>query len=223
MRQQLSVVIPAWRAEKYIAQAIGSVREQNWPGELEIIVCDDGSDDATAQIARDLGVTVLEKAQGGAASARNEGLRAATGDFVLLLDADDRLTPGALAALFEPMAGRAELMAVFGRAEDFLSEELTPEQKAALKPRTGSYGGVLPGCCLMRKEVFEQIGLFDESLKSGETVAWQMKLRDAGLQTAQVDVVTLQRRLHLTNTGRLFAKREMADYAALLRKRMRKT
>ena len=60
-------------------------------------------------------------------------------------------------------------------------------------------------------------------MKSGETVAWQLKLRDAGVRTVQISIVTLKRRLHLTNTGRLQPKQEMANYAALLRQRMKKS
>ena len=221
MTESLSVIIPAHEAEKYIAQAVESVRRQGWQGETEIIVIDDGSTDATAEAARALGVKLLQKAQGGAASARNAGLQLATGELILLLDADDVLTEGALNAMSASLT--EEVDAVFAMAEDFISPELTEEQKAELKPRPAAYGGALPGCSLIRRKVFLSIGLFDDSMKSGETVAWQLKLRDAGIKTVQLPVVTLKRRLHLTNTGRLHQKREMADYAALLRKRMKRT
>lgn len=222
MTKTLSVIIPAYQAEAYLAQAVDSVRMQNWEGPVEILVVDDGSSDNTAQVGQTLGVQVLRKEQGGAASARNLGLRHATGDLILLLDADDVLTPGALQALYEAMS-REHAGAVFAMAEDFISEELTEEQKAALRPREAAYGGVLPGCSLITRQVFETVGLFDDTMKSGETVAWQLKLRDAGIPTIQIPVVTLKRRLHMTNTGRLHQKREMADYAAILRKRMRRS
>lgn len=220
--EKLSVIIPAWQAEKYIIQAIHSVQCQSWDGEVEIIVCDDGSTDRTGEMAKEQGVTVLRKEQGGAASARNMGVKAATGSYLFFLDADDISVENALDSLYAPMRKDPKLMAVFGKAEDFVSEELTEQQKAALKPRRESYGGVLPGCALMRKEVFEKIGLFEESLKSGETVSWQMKLRESGICTATVEQTVLKRRLHLTNTGRLKPQEEMRNYAALLRERMRK-
>lgn len=221
MPETLSVIIPAYQAEKYIAQAVASVRAQNWAGQTQIIVIDDGSADNTAAEAEKLGLQVIRKTQGGAASARNEGLRAATGELILLLDADDVLTEGALSAMYNAMTEKG-VDAVFAMAEDFVSPELTDAQKAELKPRPAAYGGVLPGCSLIRRSVFDTIGLFDDTMRSGETVAWQLKLRDAGIQTAQIPYVTLKRRLHLTNTGRTQQKQEMANYAALLRKRMRK-
>ena len=221
MKPSLSVIIPAYQAEKYIEQAVASVRQQNWSGELEIIVIDDGSSDNTAVVAETLDVKVIRKAQGGAASARNMGLRTAAGDLILLLDADDMLIPGSLDAMYDALADQLT-QAVFTMAEDFISPELTDQQKAELKPRTAAYAGVLPGCSLIRRSVFETIGLFDDTMRSGETVAWQMKLRDAGIKTVQIPTVTLRRRLHLTNTGRLHQKQEMANYAALLRKRMKK-
>ena len=221
MAETLTVIIPAFNAEKYIAQAVDSVRKQNWAGEVEIIVIDDGSGDNTVVAAQALGVTVLKKNRGGAASARNEGLKAAKGQLICLLDADDVLTEGALDALYGAMTEKG-LDAVFAMAEDFISPELTDAQKAELKPRTAPYNGVLPGCSLIRKTVFDTVGLFDDTMKSGETVAWQLALRDAAIPTAQISFVTLQRRLHLTNTGRVQQKQEMANYAALLRKRMMK-
>lgn len=220
--ERLSVIIPAWQAEKYIAEAIRSVQKQKWDGDVEIIVCSDGSNDRTAEVAEKCGVTVLEKERGGAASARNMGLKASSGSYIYFLDADDICEDHTLETLASLMREDETLMAVFGMAEDFISEELTEQQKKALKQRTEPYGGVLPGCALLRREVFEKIGVFDETLKSGETVSWQMKLRESGLKTVTLPQTVLRRRLHLTNTGRIDPQTEMKNYAALLRERMKR-
>ena len=220
--KKVSVIIPAYQAEKYLSEAVASVRSQNWPGGLEVIIVDDGSHDGTFVLAQQLGDTVLTKKQGGAASARNAGLRAASGELIMLLDADDVLMPGAAACLYAPLDRDPELAAVFGLVRDFVSPELTEEQQQALRVRPESYGGILPGGSLIRRWAFEQIGFFDETLKTGETVAWMLKLRDTGLPTMNLDDVVLKRRLHLTNTGRVNAKQEMQSYAAILRQRMRR-
>ena len=171
----LTIIIPAWQAEKYIEEAVATVRSQSWDGKREIIVCDDGSTDQTASKAEELGCKVLRLEHGGAAKARNAGLEAAAYDYVYFLDADDRVAEQGLEKLIRAME-ETGADAVFGKAEDFISEELTAEQKAGLAPRTGSYGGVLPGCALLKKRIFAQTGVFDGSLKSGETVAWMMPI-----------------------------------------------
>lgn len=219
--EKLSVIIPVYNGEKYLAEAVASVRAQDWPGGTELVIVDDGSTDGSLALARSLGDIVRTQPRGGAARARNAGLRAATGAWLLFLDADDILTERALQALYAPFPERPALMAVFGRAEDFFSPELTARQRAAMMIRKDSYGGVLPGCALLRREVFEAVGLFDETLASGETVAWQLKLRASGLAVARTDAVTLRRRLHLTNTGRADRAREMKNYADILRRKMK--
>ena len=216
----LSVIIPAYNAEKYLEEAVSSVRAQHWEGETEILVINDGSTDATAEVGGKLGCFVLNKERGGAASARNTGIRVSGGAWMLLLDADDMLCPDALKSLYQPFTEKPETAAVFGRARDFISPELASEQQNVLQTRDGSYRGILPGCSLIRRKVFDQIGLFNESLQSGETVEWMMKLRSSGLETVMIETITLNRRIHLTNTGRVDRRQEMRNYAALLRKRM---
>ena len=219
----LSVIIPAFNAEKYLEEAVNSVRRQRWIGEMEILLVDDGSADGTVALAQKLGCKVMKKEHGGAAAARNVGIRTSSGAWILLLDADDRLCDNALEALYQPFEKSPETSAVFGRAEDFISPELSLEQSSGLKMREGSYEGVLPGCSLIRRSTFDGIGLFDESLKSGETVDWMMRLRSSGMETVKIETTTLCRRLHLSNTGRVNPRQEMMNYANLLRKRMKKT
>ena len=221
--ESISVIIPAYNAGKYIAEAIGSVRAglDETLGAPELIVVSDGSTDDTAAVAAGLGARVIEKPRGGAASARNAGLAAASGSLIAFLDADDVYVPGALSALYRALC-ESGARAVFALAEDFISPELTPSERAPLRPRPGPYGGMLPGSSLLRRELFETLGPFDESLRSGETVQWMIRLRDAGIKTAQLGQVTLRRRLHMTNTGRTEREQEMKNYAAILRRRARK-
>ena len=220
--EKLSVIIPAYNAEKYLAEAVESVRKQNWTDEIEIIIIDDGSEDNTLSVAERLGDFAISKERGGAASARNLGVQQATGEMIFFLDADDSVMPGAFDNLYKPFLNQEEIMAVFSKAEDFLSPELTEAQKKSLITRKEPYGGVLPGCAFIRKKVFEKVGLFDEKLRAGETVAWQMALRDAQIPVTTVDFVTILRRLHLSNTGRVNKEQEMRDYAAIMRRRMKR-
>lgn len=95
----ISVVIPAFQAERTLAHAVRSVLAQE-PRPLEVIVVDDGSTDRTAEIAHGIsGVRVVQQTNGGEASARNAGLRSASTEWVAFLDADDRFLPGRMAAI----------------------------------------------------------------------------------------------------------------------------
>ena len=88
----VSILIPAYNAEKWIADTIQSAIAQTWPRK-EIIVVDDGSKDRTVEVARCFGeaVTVVSQENQGAAAARNHAFRVSRGDYIQWLDADDLL------------------------------------------------------------------------------------------------------------------------------------
>src|SRR5262245_37375401 len=91
----VSIVIPCYNAERWVATAIESALAQTWTNK-EIVVINDGSRDQSLAAARRFeaqGVRVLDQPNRGAAAARNAGLRATSGAFVQFLDADDLLAP----------------------------------------------------------------------------------------------------------------------------------
>jgi glycosyltransferase involved in cell wall biosynthesis len=101
----ISIIVPAWNVQRYIAQCLTSVLDQMGP-DHELIVIDDGSRDATLARIRALlearpaiASTVLAQDNQGIAVARNNGLAVARGEYIMFVDSDDRLLPGSLAAL----------------------------------------------------------------------------------------------------------------------------
>ena len=97
---KVSVIIPAFNLEKYIARAMKSVLLQSYHN-LELIVVDDGSEDSTLSeinkvVESDSRTTVIHKENGGVSSARNMGIAAASGDYCIFLDGDDWLLPDAV-------------------------------------------------------------------------------------------------------------------------------
>ena len=223
----LSIVIPVWNGEKYIEESIRSALSIKLPEkitELEILVADDGSEDASAQIAGSFPeVTVLRLSHRNTAAARNAGIRKSKGEFLFFLDADDVLEENAAMNLLGPLLEDPSVMVTIGLTEDFISPELTPDEKRKLLPRTDPYEGCIAGCVMTRRQVLleNDAGLFDETLTSGEGVDWLLKLRQSGKEVRKVPATTCRRRLHLTNTGRRAAGEEMKNYAAILRKMRR--
>ena len=85
---KFTVIIPAYNASKYIKRCVLSLKNQTYKN-VEIIVINDGSTDNTLEIINSLDITVIDKENGGVSSARNMGLKIATGDYILFVDADD--------------------------------------------------------------------------------------------------------------------------------------
>lgn len=91
---KLSVIIPVYNGETYLTKCVDSVLNQNYTGEVEIILVDDGSTDKSLSICnyyatKDNRIKVIHKENGGAGSARNVGIIASSGDYIAFLDADD--------------------------------------------------------------------------------------------------------------------------------------
>src|SRR5262249_38680622 len=88
----MSVVVCAYNEERHVRECLASLQDCDYP-DLEVIVCDDGSRDRTANVAREFPFEVLELAHGGLSAARNAGWRPAKGEIVAYLDADAMATP----------------------------------------------------------------------------------------------------------------------------------
>ncbi len=117
MNPRFSVVIPAFNSAATLARAIESVRAQTWPAH-EILVVDDGSTDATAEVAAGFdGVRLIRQKNSGVSVARNAGAAAATGDWLAFLDADDWYAPDRLRLHAEWIAEDAALDCLTGDYE----------------------------------------------------------------------------------------------------------
>jgi len=97
---KVSVIVPCYKHAKYLREAMDSVLEQSYPVH-ELIVVNDGSPDNTSEVVKEYmsthaHVKLVEKTNGGLASARNAGIAVATGDYIMCLDADDILTKDAI-------------------------------------------------------------------------------------------------------------------------------
>lgn len=172
---QISVVIPCYAQAHLLGSAIESTLAQE-AASVDLVVVDDGSpDDVAGVVARYPGVRYIRQRNQGLSAARNAGMRASTGDFLVFLDADDRLLPGALAAGLECFAEHPESAFVYGDFR-YMREDGTPLERRKRPPlRVDLYGGMLvrnhiemTSTVLFRRSVLEQVGGFRESLRSAE-------------------------------------------------------
>ena len=102
---QISIIVPIYKVEKYLVRCVESLIAQDFSS-LEIILIDDGSPDRCGEICdnyakKDARITAYHKPNGGLSDARNYGLERAHGEYVLFVDSDDYLEPGACASLWK--------------------------------------------------------------------------------------------------------------------------
>lgn len=167
----ISVIIPAYNAEKYIGEAIESALNQTRPAK-EIVVVDDASTDRTAEIARSFGerVTVLRNAVNrGPGHSRNAGVTASTGEYLAFLDADDKWLPehlGDLAGLLDRWseAGFAiSSLRKFGvRREGICQFQECVFQPTNIFLRLMRRDALLPSASMVRKADFLSVDGFSE-------------------------------------------------------------
>jgi len=177
----ISVVIPAYNAAAFIKKAINSVLTQSYK-HLEIIIVNDGSIDKTTDIVNALSdkrIKLISQSNMGLSNARNTGIKASKGEYIAFLDADDYWKPEKLEKQLKLLTQHPEIgfCSTQTRVEtpegQFINDWLCPDisistlhsifiQNAAI---TGSGSGVL-----VKKELQDLAGFFDESLKSLEDI-----------------------------------------------------
>ena len=217
----ISVIIAAKNASKYIKETIESVQKQNI-NDIEIIVVCDSCTDNTKQIAEQSGCKIVEVNFSHIGKTRNAGLKEAKGEYILYVDSDDVMTDNGIYALYNEFINDNSLETVFGMNREFISPELSNEDKRKLKVRPGDNFGALAGCSLIKKEVFDKVGTFDEVLKSGDVVDFQIRLKKQNIKMKKIPVLTSKRRLHKDNFGRSNKQQEYKDYITILRNKLNK-
>ena len=167
------------------------MRAQDLP--VDLIVVDDGSTDDTAAVARALEVRLVQRPNGGPAAARNTGLAATTSPFVAFLDVDDLWPPGSLRRRFSYLQTHPVADYVQGQLTSVaLHPELpTPPQRPLAISRL-----IHVGSALFRREVFERVGRFEESLPDCEDMDWFLRADDYGAVVGTIATPTLIYRHH---------------------------
>jgi glycosyltransferase involved in cell wall biosynthesis len=195
----LSVIVPTYNAARFLPDAIASIRCQQY-APLEILVVDDGSTDETARVVRSLGedIRYARQANAGPAAARNRGLELAAGEWIAFLDADDQWPADKLANQIPRLAGDPNLDIVLGRIQ-----QVDAGAHKLLFPFEGpdqTLVHVHLGSGVFRRRVFDRVGRFDESMRTGEDVDWFLRAKEQGVPLVILPQITLHYRLHQTNS-----------------------
>lgn len=196
----ISVIIPVYNGERYLAEAVRSVLDQTLSPD-EIIVIDDGSTDGTATLVQSMaaGIRYVYQQNQGPAAARNRGLELASGDIIAFQDADDLWTAERLAIQSILLARHPSIHAVVGRTR-FIHEDTAPAEFATQTAAASSphwFLGIHSG--LYRRSAFALTGPFNTSLRYHEDIDWFRRARAAGLVVRPHDDLVLLHRRHATN------------------------
>lgn len=181
---RVSVIVPVYNGARFLAETLRTALEQTLPPH-EVIVIDDGSHDASAAIAEATpGVTCVRQPNRGAALARNHGIALASGEFVVFLDQDDRLTPDAIEVGVAALSARPEAAFAYGRsvyidaAGDPLPMVQLPDTPAASYLTLLSGDSLVPpACAIFRREAVVSVGGFRK--EAGLTEDYDLYLRVA--------------------------------------------
>jgi glycosyltransferase involved in cell wall biosynthesis len=200
----ISVIIPVYNGERYLAEALRSVLNQSLPP-AAVFVVDDGSSDGSAAIAESFGppVSCLRQPNRGAAAARNRGVAAAErADLLAFLDADDLWTPDRLRIQVAAITADPNLEAALGQVENFVSPDLHPEEQQRLAPSANRIGHSQIGALLVRRAAFLRVGWFDPRWQRSDFIDWWNRAMLLKLQHTIAPDLVLRRRLHATNMTR---------------------
>jgi len=216
---QIEVVIPVFNGEKFISQAIESVLNQTFPVK-KIWAVNDGSTDGTAGILEQFKrntpkLEVLNQSNQGVSVSLNSVLPHLKEEWVAFLDADDLWMADRIQTQVEHLQQNQKLELVFGQIEEF--EDFAEGSTRQFKARQGAIEGVSRVTLLCKRQLFEEFGGFDPSLKVGEFIAWFQKVREAGRSYQVIPKILARRRIHGEN---MTAKVDRNEFLQLIRRQL---
>ena len=202
----LSFIVPAYNEELELPLTIAAIRDAAQDRQYEIIVVDDASDDATAEIAREAGAQVVSIKRRQIAAARNAGARVARGEILFFVDADTRINAkhvvNATAALNVGYAGGSARVEAHGPIPLWGRIFLRTFCALYLSMKLGA-GAFL----FTTRKNFEAAGGFDETLFVGEEVYFSLALKKLGRFTIlREPIVTSGRKLRMYSAGQILSR-----------------
>ncbi len=196
----VSVIITVFNGI-YLEEAVASIKNQTYPN-IEIVIVDDGSTDDTPKIISELdGVKSIRTVNRGVAHARNRGLKLCNGEFISFIDSDDIWVEDKTEKQVEFLGCNGEFDLIYGRFLNYFQPGAEIPESIDKGKFTDIKNGKLIslGTLMVRNNVFEKSGNFDESLRSGEDLDWFIRIRELGIKIYFNDELVMKRRLHDSN------------------------
>jgi glycosyltransferase involved in cell wall biosynthesis len=195
----VSVIIPVYNSEKYLAATLDSVFAQTYRP-IEVIVVDDGSIDNSSNIVHDYPeVRYFHQSNQGVSVARNVAIAAAQGEFIAFLDADDLWKPDKLSIQIVYMLEHPNLGFTGTNALNFLEPDTQVPHWFQPDLDLGELTIVIPSTLVVRKTVFSQIGNFSSVYRASEDIEWLWRAKDARIPTFTIPETLTFRRFHGAN------------------------
>ena len=199
---KIALVIPSFNQAEFISEAIDSILNQTHPVD-EILVVDDASTDETCEIIRNQYPSVrllVNETNRGPSYSRNCGIEASTSDFITFLDADDLLPKNKIKWQYDYLIQHPNIDMVAGFGDCFFSEQISLHDPRRVylegKPHFNAYLAAF----LIRRNVFDLVGMFDVEMRLSEDQDWYMRTREAGFTLDIKEIISLKKRVHVANT-----------------------
>ena len=237
----VSVVIPCYNYGRYLRECVESVLAQTYP-ELEIVIVDDESTDGSVAVAQELIAQyqhrplrlIGRKHTGMAAASRNAGIAAAQGEYILPLDADDRIAPLMIERCLALLEADPQFGFVYTDRRDFGDEErLVPARDYDIE--TLKQANYIPCCSLFRRRVWEDVGGYRLNVNGAEdwdfwlaayVKGWrgrrlreplfEYRRHDGGLFNEVLKDPAAKRAQAMLNNHGLFTREEVEEASAVL-------
>lgn len=225
MNPLVSIVVVTYNRAHFLKDALDSILRQTFK-DYEIILVDDGSTDNTKEIVKQYeGIRYIYQEHGGISKARNTAVKAAKGKWIATLDSDDLWKEQKLQKQMDYLQAHPDCRIVytmFCNFTDIPETELNVRQKVHLQTIINWY---LPSA-LIDAKLFDEIGMFDESLLCGEDTDWNLRLKFYKVDRGHcIEEALYLHRVHnsnITNTQKLFCSTDMQKMAIDAYRKVRK-
>lgn len=190
-RPLVTAFMPVFNMEEFLAPALESVLAQDYEP-FEVVVCDDGSTDRTAEILRSYPtIRSMHQEHRGRAAACNAATKASRGEFLTSFDGDDLWPSNRLTLQATYLAEHLDVGCVLGRQEWMNAPPWLGRDQVY-----GDLDGIPIGSAMFRRGVLEEVGGFDETFRYSEDMDLLIRVRERGFGIAILPEIVLFRRFH---------------------------